>query len=193
VPNHLDITNFTQKSDEWWTPQWIIEAARMTLGRIDLDPASTFDANKRTKAVLFYTREDNGLKKEWRGTVFLNPPSKRGDPTARPHLWAKKLIEEYDNRHIPRAIFVVKSVLGYKWYEEFYHRFWVCHLRERPAFIRPDGTTIGQAKKGVSVFYLGDIGHRIKFIHHFMDHGKIVSPLGIIDNFIFGEGQNFKV
>jgi len=61
-----EITTFTAVDDEWWTPQWIIEAARATLGRIDVDPASTFDANKRTKAVTFYTREDNGLKKEWR-------------------------------------------------------------------------------------------------------------------------------
>jgi len=180
-----EITTFTAVDDEWWTPQWIIEAARATLGRIDVDPASTFDANKRTKAVTFYTREDNGLKKEWRGTVFLNPPSKRGDPTARPHLWAKKLNKEYDNRHTSRAIFVVKSVLGYKWYEEFYHRFWVCHLLERPAFVRPDGTVIGRAKKGVSVFYLGDIEHRIRFIHNFGIYGKIVSPLGIMDNFLF--------
>jgi len=180
-----EITTFVAASDEWWTPQWIIEAARATLGRIDLDPASTFDANKRTKAVTFYTREDNGLEKEWHGTVFLNPPSKRGDPACRPHLWAKKLIEEYDSGHVSHAIFIVKSVLGYKWYEELYRQFWVCHLQERPAFIRPDGTTVGRAKKGVSVFYLGDVERRIKFIYHFGSHGKIVSPLGAAGGLLF--------
>jgi len=182
-----EITTFVAADDEWWTPQWIIEAARATLGRIDLDPASTFDANKRTNAVIFYTREDNGLEKKWYGTVFLNPPSKRGDPTCHPHLWAKKLIREYNGGHVSRAILVVKSVLGYKWYEELYQRFWVCHLRERPAFVRPDGTTVGMAKKGVSVFYLGDVEHRIKFVYHFGNHGKIVSPLGAAGGLLFSE------
>ena len=187
IPNHLYISNYSQESDEWWTPQWIIEAARATLERIDLDPASTFDANKRTNAVLFYTRKDNGLEKEWNGSVFLNPPSKRGDPTCRPHLWAKRLTEEYDRGNVTRAILVVKSVLGYKWYEELYQRFWVCHLRERPEFVRPDGTVVGRAKKGVSIFYFGDVDHRIKFIYHFGSYGKIVSPLGAAGGLLFSE------
>jgi hypothetical protein len=27
-------------NQEWYTPEWIIEAARVTMGRIDIDPAS---------------------------------------------------------------------------------------------------------------------------------------------------------
>ena len=136
----------------------------------------TFASSMRIKFLASYS-----------STVLLNPPSKRGDPTARPHLWAKKLIEEYDSGHVSRAILVVKSVLGYKWYEELYQRFWVCHLRERPAFVRPDGTMVGMAKKGVSVFYLGDVEHRIKFVYHFGSHGKIVSPLGAAGGLLFSE------
>lgn len=171
-----EITTFTFVDDEWWTPQWIIDKSRAVLGQIDLDPASTFDANKRIGAVLFYTREDNGLEKKWAGRVFLNPPSKRGDPTCRPHLWAKRLTEEYDRGNVTRAIFVVKSALGYKWYEELYRRFWVCHLRERPEFVRPDGTVVGRAKKGVSIFYLGDENGLRVFRSLFRPYGKIVHP-----------------
>jgi len=64
---------------EWYTPPHIIEAARATLGgTIDLDPASCVEANKVVQAEKIYTREDNGLAREWSGNVWLNPPYGRG-------------------------------------------------------------------------------------------------------------------
>ena len=171
------LTTFTQADDEWWTPQWIIEAARDVMGNIYLDPASTPQANERVKAHEFFTREDNGLERTWAGNVFLNPPSKAGDPTARPHLWAQKLVSEYEKGNVYQAILVVKSVLGYNWYEDLYQRFWVCHLRERPEFVRPDGTTVGKAKKGVSVFYIGTDGAAEDiFSLAFMHYGRVHAP-----------------
>lgn len=171
------ITTFTQADDEWWTPTWLIEDARDVLGEITLDPASTPLANKRVKAEHIFTREENGLEMDWFGNVFLNPPSKRGDPTARPHRWAKKLEREYHAGRVQQAILVVKSVLGYNWYEHLYRRFWVCHLAERPKFVRPDGSIVGQAKKGVSVFY---VGHDRESIDHFQQifsrYGRIIEP-----------------
>ena len=57
------------KSDTWLTPRYIIES----LGEFDLDPCTPEQmpwptANKR------YTKKDDGLKKEWHGRVWLNPP-----------------------------------------------------------------------------------------------------------------------
>jgi len=180
------LTTFTQSSDEWWTPQWIIDATWKTLGHITLDPASTPLANERIWAANILTREHNGLKYHWFGNVFLNPPSRRGDPTGRPHLWAGKLIAEYEALHVEEAILLVKSALGYSWYEDLYRRFWVCHLRERPEFVKPDGSTVGQAKKGVSVFYFGrtQSGHD-HFYDSFKDYGRIIPPMS---NLHFHEG-----
>lgn len=59
-------------SDEYYTPKHIIEA----LGHFDLDPATPSNPKWRT-ADIMYTKEDDGLSKEWFGRVFLNPPYSR--------------------------------------------------------------------------------------------------------------------
>ncbi len=68
-PRHL------QNSAEHATPTDIVEAARAVLGRIDVDPATTEEINRRNvRALKFYTAEDPGLSQNWPGSVFLNPP-----------------------------------------------------------------------------------------------------------------------
>ena len=61
--------------DEWWTPPHIIKAARHALGgEIHLDPASCAEANETVQATRFFTREIDGLSREWNGAVWMNPP-----------------------------------------------------------------------------------------------------------------------
>lgn len=75
---------------------------------------------------------------------------------------------------ITSGILIAKSVLGYAWYEYLYERYTVCHLRERPKFVRPDGSIVGQAKKGVSVFYMGP--NEGEFARAFSAYGRIIYP-----------------
>ena len=62
----------TTPTDEWYTPQEIIDA----LGRFDLDPCAPVSPLWETADVM-YNKNDNGLTKDWFGRVWLNPPYSR--------------------------------------------------------------------------------------------------------------------
>ena len=74
----LDHVNTSQKSDERYTPKWVLDLVEQILGVIDLDPCA--DPQKRVPALRHLTKEDDGLSCGWSGKVFLNPPfSKSSD------------------------------------------------------------------------------------------------------------------
>ena len=64
------------KSDEWYTPAPVIEAARRCLGGIDFDPCSSPDANLVVQASRYLTTADDGAAASWPSgaRVWLNPP-----------------------------------------------------------------------------------------------------------------------
>ena len=65
-------------SDDWWTPPPIIDAARASMGGIDLDPASCSEANETVAAARWIGPPDDGLSRAWGGKVWVNPPFSQG-------------------------------------------------------------------------------------------------------------------
>ena len=59
---------------EWYTPKQYIESARKVMGSIDLDPASSKEAQKIVRAAKYYDSKADGLTKKWKGNIWLNPP-----------------------------------------------------------------------------------------------------------------------
>ena len=99
----------------------ILEAARLVLGgTIDLDPASTPEANERVKAVRFFTAEQDALADdtlwmpedgEWSGSVWLNPPYDAGLCAG----FAGRLLQELAAGTVERAIWISNNAMETKW------------------------------------------------------------------------------
>lgn len=62
------------QTDEHGTPPQIVEPARVALGEIDLDPASSGVFNAVVRARDYFADQHNGYARPWHGRVFLNPP-----------------------------------------------------------------------------------------------------------------------
>lgn len=87
----------TGKSHNWYTPDYIIKSVYEVLGEIDLDPASDELANELVKAKQIFTKEDNGLIKDWiANTVYLNYPGGKTNNKSNAELWFNKAINELD-------------------------------------------------------------------------------------------------
>ena len=101
------IAQHSSSTAEHYTPSAFIEAARLTMGGIDLDPATTaFVNHNRVGAKMFYTEGDDGLSSQWYGKVWLNPPGGRLGKKSRAAVWWEKLFEEYRADRIEQAIFL---------------------------------------------------------------------------------------
>lgn len=77
------VASFEHMSEDTshFTPSKIVEAARGTLGGIDLDPASCEEANETIRAAAWYgpDTQPSSFRREWSGRVFVNPPGGRSD------------------------------------------------------------------------------------------------------------------
>jgi hypothetical protein len=101
---------FTSSSYEWYTPDHIVERARKVLSEIDLDPASSAEANKTVKAATYYDIERNGLLQEWKGKTYMNPPY--GEAIGK---WVEKLCDEFEAGHISEAVALLPARTDTQW------------------------------------------------------------------------------
>ena len=104
------VSKNTGKKD-WFTPAYLIEAARRAMGSIDVDPASHAIAQKWVKADVFYTVEQNGLEQPWFGNIWLNPPYKNRPLKA----FVQRLIREYREDKIDKAVVLVNNGTETSW------------------------------------------------------------------------------
>src|SRR5262245_18494348 len=97
---------------EWYTPPQYIELARTVFGEIDLDPASSDKAQETVRARQHFTVEQDGLRREWHGRVWLNPPY------AFPVMgeFVEKLVEERAAERFTAAIMLTHSYTDTAWF-----------------------------------------------------------------------------
>jgi phage N-6-adenine-methyltransferase len=98
--------------NEWYTPPKYIELVRRVLGEIDLDPASSEAAQQIVNASQYFTAAENGLRREWRGRIWLNPPY------SQPLIseFVSKLIEERSADRVSSAIMLTNNYTDTSWF-----------------------------------------------------------------------------
>lgn len=159
-------------SVEWLTPPRYIEVVRQVLGGIDLDPASTAQANTWIKAERYYTADMDGLSQPWIArTLWLNPPYGKTRNLSNQGIWCTKLIEAYTSGQVQAAIVLVNFVPGYKWFSPLWE-YPLCAVDHCIEFVRPDGQRGGKAKASSAFVYLGPDPH--SFSKHFSQFGTII-------------------
>jgi phage N-6-adenine-methyltransferase len=131
--------NYSSASAEWYTPVQYVEAVREVLGDIDLDPASSAQANEVVRASKFFSKEDDGLARDWFGRVFMNPPyGKTDDGGSLAAAFCNRAIAEYEAGNVDACIILVNSLHSQSWQAPLYdHAF--CLVDHRIHFISADG------------------------------------------------------
>lgn len=133
-----------KENDEWYTPKEIIES----LGKFDLDPATSLDAYKLNQsAKKIYTVKENGLKQEWKGRIWLNPPY--SNPLIQQFLMK---MAEHDN-----GIALVFAKIEAKWFRDIVLQYATAikFLYNRIRFYKPDGTQGMQPRNGSMLIAYG--------------------------------------
>jgi phage N-6-adenine-methyltransferase len=137
--------------DEWNTPQDYVEAARIVLGEIDVDPATSSFAQEWIRAKQFFTAQDDGLTKEWHGRVWLNPPYSR--EKIKPFI--DKMVAEIEATRVTAAIVLTHSYTDNEWFQKiFLVTQALCFTKGRIAFTDPDGDPC-RPTQGQIFFYRG--------------------------------------
>jgi phage N-6-adenine-methyltransferase len=138
---------------EWYTPPNVLDAARVVLGNIELDPASSKIAQKTVKANRHYTAENDGLSKKWKGATWLNPPYASGLVSQ----FTEKLSGHYAAGDIPTAILLVNNATDTKWFQSAVELCSaVCFIAGRLKFLDESGTPARTPLQGQAVLYYGD-------------------------------------
>lgn len=160
-------------SVEQYTPEKIIEFARVVLGEIDLDPASCREANEVVRAKKYLTQKQNGLAHRWLGKVWLNCPYGTDEGAeSRQAKWNAKLVADHELGFVTAALTIVNASTGDQWFDAIAAKYPVC-FTPRMAFRlpkeeverinaervaagkKPRAKVNAQPKTGSAIFYMG--------------------------------------
>lgn len=131
-------------TDEWYTPRYIFDA----LGaNFDLDVSAPIGGPRYVPASAYLTAEDNGLARQWYGTVWMNPPF-GGRNGIKP--WLDRFFEHGD------GIALTPDRTSAPWWQEANRKAdATLFVAGKIKFERPDGSTGKSPGNGTTLFAAG--------------------------------------
>ncbi len=155
-------------SNEYYTPEPYVDAARLVLRTIDLDPASCEFAQRRIGAGRYFSKLDDGLSKTWDGRVWLNPPFSA--PLG--GRFVEKLCEEYSARRVVAAVLLQNASTDAAWFHRVARLGTTCFVEGRINFDQATGKTANN--RFAQAFHcLGDAKVTERFVATFTQFGSV--------------------
>ena len=157
--------------NEWYTPAQYIGAACAVMGGIDLDPASTAEANEVVGAARFFSEKQDGLKQKWAGRVWMNPPYASGLIDR----FAKKLVGAVQDGDVTEACVLVNNATETRWFQHMLTEAEaVCFPAGRVKFWHPRKVAV--PLQGQAILYFGP--NEQKFAESFVQFGVVCRVFG---------------
>lgn len=165
---------YSSETDEWYTPPFVIEAARRAMGGIDLDPASCFSANRVVQAKHFYSQKIDGLSdaNPWFGRVWLNPPY-----GGQAEKFVNRLVDEFKAGRVEQAVILPSSqALVTNWCDRAIREASAVGVsRGRWEFTPGHGQKVSSPAGGSSLLYYGPNSEG--FAREFEEIAHVLRPL----------------
>ena len=168
LANHKPLVLQNTGNEEWYTPRQYLDSAKVVLGAIDLDPASCEYANKLVGATKYYTKDDDGLTREWSGRVWLNPPYTAGLVSK----FTDKLVDSFQSGSVTEAIVLVNNATDTRWFQRLARGATLCLLDHRVKYISPTKTS-SSPTQGQVIVYLGN--NQQQFAKEFGKYGLVLT------------------
>jgi hypothetical protein len=164
--------------NDWISPIDIIKKVKNVLGYIDLDPASSLEANIIVGANKIYTIADDMLKQQFDcGTFYMNPPFGKIGTKSQAGIFCEYVVDQYEKGNIKSGgIILVHSRLGYLWHEQLMDKLPSIILKERIKFINANTMKQGAMAKTTQTLFLVGVGFLREFINEFEEIGRLYLP-----------------
>ena len=133
---------------ELYTPLCYIESSRLVMGGIDLDPASSFEANSRIKAKRIFSEFDDGLTHKWYGRVFLHPPQDLDK------VFCNKALSEYKSGRVAKVMMLVRCQYYLPWQEALFS-YPLCLVHHKIPYLLENGKIYKSTAYQDMFVYLG--------------------------------------
>jgi hypothetical protein len=170
------------RSDEWYTPKYIIDLVHQVIPQIDLDPASNSFSNAYIKASRYFTVQQDALRVDWSAipvTIYLNPPGGKVGNKSQTALFWQKLMDLRSQGLLEEAIFMgfsLEHLAVTQGCTVALGQFPICVPQKRIKFVSKEGTFNSPTHSNVIAYIPGISNNTSRFKEVFGCLGTIMHP-----------------